>query len=55
VCLPKPNPGMLLRIMQALEVGPEATLYIGDLEIDQEAARRAGVAFMWAHEFFQWP
>jgi D-glycero-D-manno-heptose 1,7-bisphosphate phosphatase len=51
----KPNPGMLLRIMRALEVGPEATLYIGDLEIDQEAAKRAGVAFMWAHEFFQWP
>jgi D-glycero-D-manno-heptose 1,7-bisphosphate phosphatase len=50
----KPNPGMLLRIMQILDVDPQETLYIGDLAIDREAARRAGVAFMWAHEFFHW-
>jgi D-glycero-D-manno-heptose 1,7-bisphosphate phosphatase len=50
----KPNPGMLLRIMQTLDVDPQETLYIGDLAIDREAARRAGVAFMWAHEFFHW-
>jgi D-glycero-D-manno-heptose 1,7-bisphosphate phosphatase len=48
----KPNPGMLLRIMQTLGVDPKETLFIGDLEIDREAARRASVAFMWACEFF---
>jgi D-glycero-D-manno-heptose 1,7-bisphosphate phosphatase len=51
----KPNPGMLLHIMQIVHVAPEETLFIGDLEIDQEAARRAGVAFIWAHEFFHSP
>jgi D-glycero-D-manno-heptose 1,7-bisphosphate phosphatase len=50
----KPNPGMLLRIMQTLDVGPEETLFVGDLEVDREAARRAGTAFMWASEFFHW-
>lgn len=50
----KPNPGMLLRIMRALHVDAADTLFIGDLETDREAARRAGVAFMWAHEFFGW-
>jgi D-glycero-D-manno-heptose 1,7-bisphosphate phosphatase len=50
----KPNPGMLLRIMHTLDIDPQETLFIGDLEIDREAARRAGVAFMWACEFFDW-
>jgi D-glycero-D-manno-heptose 1,7-bisphosphate phosphatase len=50
----KPNPGMLLRIMQALGVGSTETLFVGDLEIDHEAARRAGTRFMWAQEFFRW-
>jgi D-glycero-D-manno-heptose 1,7-bisphosphate phosphatase len=50
----KPNPGMLFRIMRRLEVSPGETLFVGDLGIDRESARRAGVAFMWAHEFFAW-
>lgn len=48
----KPQPGMLLRIMAEAGVAPEETLFVGDLETDREAARRAGVSFKWAHEFF---
>ena len=27
-------------------VGPDDTLFVGDAEVDREAARRAGVAFL---------
>lgn len=39
----KPHPEMLQRAMQVMEVMPGATLYVGDMEIDVETARRAGV------------
>jgi phosphoglycolate phosphatase-like HAD superfamily hydrolase len=29
------------------------TLFVGDSPVDAEAARRAGVAFTWAHDFFR--
>lgn len=48
----KPAPGMLLDLMRQLEVPPSATLFVGDSPSDSEAARRAGVRFSWASEFF---
>jgi D-glycero-D-manno-heptose 1,7-bisphosphate phosphatase len=48
----KPEPGLLLRLIAHFGVRPEETLFVGDLAIDQEAARRANVRFVWAHEFF---
>jgi D-glycero-D-manno-heptose 1,7-bisphosphate phosphatase len=48
----KPEPGMLREILRRFDAGPAEALFVGDLEIDREAARRAGVAFEWAHEFF---
>ena len=39
---PKPHPEMLLHLMDALGVGPQATLMIGDTTHDLELARGAG-------------
>ena len=50
----KPKPGLLNRIMEIWQTSPEQTLYIGDMESDQEAADRAGCHFMWAKTFFGW-
>lgn len=48
----KPQPGMLLQLMLEAETWPFFTLFVGDREEDEEAARRAGIDFMWAEEFF---
>ena len=48
----KPQPGMLLRLMQRFRVPPGETLFVGDMDKDEGAARAAGTRFMWAHEFF---
>jgi D-glycero-D-manno-heptose 1,7-bisphosphate phosphatase len=48
----KPSPGMLLRIVRAYGVPPERALFVGDTAVDEEAARRAGIRFTWAHDFF---
>ncbi len=48
----KPAPGLLLRVMDHFGVAPEETVFVGDLAIDQEAAARAGVGFIWAGDFF---
>lgn len=50
----KPNPGMLLTLMRRFRAAPEETLFVGDMDKDEEAAHRAGVRFMWAHDFFGW-
>lgn len=39
----KPNPEILLRIMQRLKVEPEQVVYVGDMAFDVETARNAGV------------
>jgi len=39
----KPHPEILQKIMQRLKAGPQQTLYVGDMPIDAQAARRAGV------------
>ncbi|HEX8293096.1 MAG TPA: HAD-IIIA family hydrolase [Pyrinomonadaceae bacterium] len=51
----KPGPGMLLRLMRRFGVGPGETLFVGDMDKDEGAARAAGTRFMWAHEFFGRP
>ena len=38
----KPHPGMLVDIMQALEVRPDQTIMVGDTEYDMEMATNAG-------------
>jgi D-glycero-D-manno-heptose 1,7-bisphosphate phosphatase len=48
----KPNPGMLLAIMDHYGVGPTDTMFVGNHEIDGEAAARAGTAFAWSQDFF---
>lgn len=48
----KPNPGMLLEGMKHVGVNAEDTLFVGDRPEDEQAARNAGIAFQWAHEFF---
>lgn len=48
----KPEPGMLLSLMRTCDVTPGETLFVGDAEVDREAARRAGVSFAWAWDFF---
>jgi D-glycero-D-manno-heptose 1,7-bisphosphate phosphatase len=48
----KPGPAMLESIIQASGEPKEKVLMVGDRGEDREAAENAGVAFMWAHEFF---
>jgi D-glycero-D-manno-heptose 1,7-bisphosphate phosphatase len=48
----KPEPGMLLDLMQQFGATPAETLYVGDREEDREAAERAGVRFVQTNEFF---
>jgi D-glycero-D-manno-heptose 1,7-bisphosphate phosphatase len=51
----KPKPLMLRRLMHRFHVRRDETLFVGDMDRDKEAARCAGVRFLWAHEFFNWP
>ena len=48
----KPEPAMLRRLMYRFGASPGVTLFVGDADTDAEAARRAGVDFRWADEFF---
>jgi len=48
----KPGPGMLIDIMEHLEVDEEKTLFVGDRPEDEKAAVAAGVSFQWARDFF---
>ncbi len=48
----KPNPGLLLWAMIDWDVKPHECLMVGDRDEDRLAAEAAGVAFMWAKEFF---
>ena len=42
----KPAPGLLEEAMAHHGIGPAHTLFVGDAEVDREAAARAGVAFL---------
>ena len=50
----KPKPLMLLRLMRRFGAARAETLFVGDMDRDEEAARRAGVRFAWARDFFGW-
>lgn len=43
---PKPHPAGLLLALERLATPPEQALYVGDHEVDAEAADRAGVPFV---------
>ena len=43
---------MLVRLMRRFGAGPRETLFVGDMDKDEGAARAARTRFMWAHEFF---
>ncbi len=49
----KPRPLMLRRLMRRFGAAPQETLFVGDMDKDEGAARAAGTRFMWAHEFFE--
>jgi phosphoglycolate phosphatase len=42
----KPNPDPLFRAMLKCQRDPSETLYIGDMDVDMEAARRAGIDYI---------
>ena len=48
----KPGPGMLLEIIEQSGEAKRDTLMVGDRPEDEQAARNAGVNFMWADAFF---
>ncbi len=48
----KPAPGLLLDHLAHFGVSPGEALFVGDLAIDEEAARRAGIPFAYARDFF---
>jgi D-glycero-D-manno-heptose 1,7-bisphosphate phosphatase len=48
----KPKPGMLHAIMDYYGISPAHTLYVGNHEVDREAAGRAATAFSWSKDFF---
>lgn len=48
----KPEPGLLLHILAETGIAPGDALFVGDAEVDREAARRAAMPFRWAHEYF---
>jgi len=50
----KPQPGMLLELMEKLQVRASRTLFVGDMPSDRQAAENAGCDFMWASDFFSW-
>ena len=43
----KPDPTAARRIMEAMQVSPEETIYIGDSDVDMQTGRNAGVATAW--------
>jgi phosphoglycolate phosphatase-like HAD superfamily hydrolase len=43
---------MLLAIMRHYGIGPADTMFVGNDEVDREAAARAGTAFSWSQDFF---
>lgn len=43
---PKPHPESILTILQHFVLSPSEALFVGDSEVDQEAAQGAGVSFI---------
>lgn len=49
----KPSGAMVSEILDETGIAKEDALFIGDRDEDKACAEAAGVAFQWAHEFFQ--
>ena len=43
---PKPHPEPLLRVLEHYRIGPEEALFVGDSDVDRQAASAAGVPFI---------
>ncbi len=43
---PKPDPAMILALGERFGIGPEHTVFVGDMDVDRDAARAAGAAFV---------
>src|SRR5690606_38943475 len=50
----KPNCAMLTCLLENFSVAASEALLVGDLAIDAEAAKRPGLHYCWAGEFFGW-
>jgi D-glycero-D-manno-heptose 1,7-bisphosphate phosphatase len=50
--LTKPNPGMIHQAVKELNIDLKKSIMVGDRDSDKEAAKRAGVKFHWADDFF---
>lgn len=48
----KPDPGMILQARRLHHAPAEATLFVGDMDTDEQAAKSAGVNYFSAEEFF---
>jgi phosphoglycolate phosphatase len=46
VRFPKPHPEALNKVAAHFAVGPEQVLYVGDSQVDETAAKAAGIAFV---------
>lgn len=44
----KPNPDPILRAILKCQIDPKEAIYVGDMQVDEEAARRAGVSYVHA-------
>jgi len=51
----KPNPGMIHSAAKDLGIDLKKSIMVGDRDSDKEAAKRAGVKFHWADDFFKTP
>lgn len=49
----KPEPAMILKLIDKYGVEPDDVLFVGDRDADENAAKNAGVDFIWAWEFFE--
>lgn len=43
---PKPHPEPLFRVLEHYRIGPEEALFVGDSDVDRQAAAAAGVPFV---------
>ena len=43
---PKPHPESVQKILEALQVGKDETLFVGDSEVDEQTAAAAGIRFI---------
>jgi D-glycero-D-manno-heptose 1,7-bisphosphate phosphatase len=50
----KPGPKMITETADNLHVPLSGVLFVGDRPEDEQAAKAAGVDFMWAKDFFGW-